>query len=559
MRKAYSLHAISILLLLSAMYCANPLLHFLNEIESPCVFSFEFSHFFSFQIWIKKELTTNLIRLLQPGLSGYKRCDLSLTVPFRCLTYTEATSILRPFFFAVHPDFFYQQPAQRAKNEHSLKLLNARLVAFSHGQSVSAMKREGPLTFYMRKTALSATEAAKLGRTAPDVKPINIQLTQPTLSALVHHILDSSELPLTDYQKMSQKVKTNTSNLSKGNEKVVKHRFYNEAVYETVSHPVRFTALSWLTEHLPKAIEFQAVNQPIRNEISAIRQEMFEKFLLRDIVWSAEWTPSSHLACLRSLNTLLSQKRAQPVLEVIKGRRIILTRSSGWSIFDDILLNVGDVSEAWMSVLARRHFESSHVASRPQLSALEKAVSTLLCGAKICRHPTVHDCTRIIDYYKQVRRLFKSLYLFTIEEEPHLPKDLFSEARIAIEDVGGALTFARELDMFLVPAGTPAFLIVEYLLRESSKSRSKVEYEEGVKRYKSLSNNLVKKLGLAGLRRDSNVSLAQGTETLEKLTAMGTKFLPTKDALSGLEVCIGRYFAVNSSGVIYLPWDAEWI
>ncbi|KFM78448.1 hypothetical protein X975_17264, partial [Stegodyphus mimosarum] len=40
------------------------------------------------------------------------------------LTQQEVATALRPFYFAVHPDLFYQFPKEKEINENSLKQLN---------------------------------------------------------------------------------------------------------------------------------------------------------------------------------------------------------------------------------------------------------------------------------------------------------------------------------------------------------------------------------------------------------------------------------------------------
>ncbi|XP_067837823.1 T-cell activation inhibitor, mitochondrial isoform X5 [Heptranchias perlo] len=68
----------------------------------------------------------------------------------RTLSATDAVNALRPFYFAVHPDFFGQYPREREVNENSLKRLSSYL---------ECMQRPGyralqptQLTFYIRET-----------------------------------------------------------------------------------------------------------------------------------------------------------------------------------------------------------------------------------------------------------------------------------------------------------------------------------------------------------------------------------------------------------------------
>uniref|UniRef100_A0A3Q3GMJ8 DUF4460 domain-containing protein n=1 Tax=Labrus bergylta TaxID=56723 RepID=A0A3Q3GMJ8_9LABR len=81
-------------------------------------------------------------------------------VPHRSLSGAEAVNALRPFYFAVHPDFFGQHPREREVNENSLKRLNGYLDNLQKpgSRSLQPMK----LTFYVRDTGDSKDEQPDL-------------------------------------------------------------------------------------------------------------------------------------------------------------------------------------------------------------------------------------------------------------------------------------------------------------------------------------------------------------------------------------------------------------
>lgn len=75
----------------------------------------------------------------------------------RALSGAEAVNALRPFYFAVHPDFFGQHPREREINENSLKRLSVYLENLQKPGFKSLKPTQ--LTFYIReKTAQSPSE-----------------------------------------------------------------------------------------------------------------------------------------------------------------------------------------------------------------------------------------------------------------------------------------------------------------------------------------------------------------------------------------------------------------
>lgn len=74
----------------------------------------------------------------------------------RTLSGAEAVNALRPFYFAVHPDFFGQHPREREVNENSLKRLSVYLENLQKPGFRSL--KPTPLTFYVRETEQNSSE-----------------------------------------------------------------------------------------------------------------------------------------------------------------------------------------------------------------------------------------------------------------------------------------------------------------------------------------------------------------------------------------------------------------
>uniref|UniRef100_A0A8D0KPT1 DUF4460 domain-containing protein n=1 Tax=Strix occidentalis caurina TaxID=311401 RepID=A0A8D0KPT1_STROC len=74
---------------------------------------------------------------------------LQCVLQSRALSGADAINALRPFYFAVHPDFFGQHPKEREVNENSLKRLNGYLENLQKPGFRSFKPTQ--LTFYVRE------------------------------------------------------------------------------------------------------------------------------------------------------------------------------------------------------------------------------------------------------------------------------------------------------------------------------------------------------------------------------------------------------------------------
>uniref|UniRef100_A0A8C5VHD3 T cell activation inhibitor, mitochondrial n=1 Tax=Microcebus murinus TaxID=30608 RepID=A0A8C5VHD3_MICMU len=74
----------------------------------------------------------------------------------RALSAAEAVNALRPFYFAVHPDFFGQHPKEREINENSLKRLSVYLENLQKPGFKSLKPTQ--LMFYVRGTDQNSSD-----------------------------------------------------------------------------------------------------------------------------------------------------------------------------------------------------------------------------------------------------------------------------------------------------------------------------------------------------------------------------------------------------------------
>lgn len=122
----------------------------------------------------------------------------------RALSGAEAINALRPFYFAVHPDFFGQHPREREVNENSLKRLSVYLENLQKPGFKSLKPTQ--LTFYIReKTAQNSSEGQEPISTT-GFRAVRFTLHSSDLLSTVLYILNSCSLPVEHVQSLNTNV-----------------------------------------------------------------------------------------------------------------------------------------------------------------------------------------------------------------------------------------------------------------------------------------------------------------------------------------------------------------
>ncbi|ERE75152.1 hypothetical protein H671_4g12881 [Cricetulus griseus] len=208
----------------------------------------------------------------------------------RALSGAEAINALRPFYFAVHPDFFGQHPREREINENSLKRLSVYLENLQKPGFKSLKPTQ--LTFYIReKTAQHSSEGQEPSSTS-GFRAVRFTLHTSDLLSTVLYILNSCSLSAEHIQSLNTNVHSQPLKETTGmpGRPIKWHRSYYSFTgfkdpdedLEQVSR-VETTLMSWLGSNGKSAVKKLKNSLPLRKELDRLKSELSELLQLSDI------------------------------------------------------------------------------------------------------------------------------------------------------------------------------------------------------------------------------------------------------------------------------------
>nr|KAF6335870.1 T cell activation inhibitor, mitochondrial [Pipistrellus kuhlii] len=122
----------------------------------------------------------------------------------RAFSGAEAVNALRPFYFAVHPDFFGQHPREREVNENSLQRLSVYLENLQKPGFKSLKPTQ--LTFYVRETDQNSSDGHEPFSTL-GFRTVKFTLHTRDLQSTVLYILNSCSLSVEHVQSLNSNVR----------------------------------------------------------------------------------------------------------------------------------------------------------------------------------------------------------------------------------------------------------------------------------------------------------------------------------------------------------------
>uniref|UniRef100_A0A673HIK5 T-cell activation inhibitor, mitochondrial-like n=1 Tax=Sinocyclocheilus rhinocerous TaxID=307959 RepID=A0A673HIK5_9TELE len=230
--------------------------------------------------------------------------------PFSCrrnLSGADAINALRPFYFAVHPDFFGRHPREREVNENSLKRLNGYLENLQKPGARSI--KPANLTFYVRDTKEKADSSG--------FRPVTFTLQSKDVLSTVLDVLSSCSLSV---EHMQDVLKAETEKSSTQQPGIA---FYCPIKWDKTYYTftgfrdpeqeleqarrVEPTLSLWLRNNEPEATKKQNASLPRREELKRLKRELIQKLGLLDIRWQRKWGVAHKCCQLQSLGRLATQ------------------------------------------------------------------------------------------------------------------------------------------------------------------------------------------------------------------------------------------------------------
>ncbi|ESN99737.1 hypothetical protein HELRODRAFT_101399 [Helobdella robusta] len=509
-------------------------------------------------------------------LSNYRLTTILFFAPSRrskSLSVSETSIALRPFIFRVHPDLFSKYGIEKAKiNEESLKLLNEYIHKLHNNEQVRPLK----LLFYLRKLPSSTNNESN----ALELRTVNISLQSTNVTDTISNILNTCHLPL-DYlesigvSRHSFHVGSSSCNKSTTLEwtsdkelwrvfqqmecEMFNPRFqqYDSATSVHTRHHNENSVSSWLKRNLKKARENMKKVQPMRDEVTRLQEIMVRDFGLAEIKWQSGWTVSTHSAALKSLCRIIcggsggggSGVSGSGEYNVI-GKTVVFGNDLGISVEGHIILRQDTVSDAWKYILKNQSHYDSTLRAIPHF---EKTLSTLLNGIQVL--PPQQSVVLAVSYLQQLKALIDCIHAYRKESLDDIKEDVH-DLQLTVECATGPILMAEQ-GQIMVPTSCPAFLIFDYIKKNSHKARSmQKEFQRCQLSDESTISLCQSMLGLQALLRDSSITRQQMVTCCRRLIRLvDTRAL--KLDLSSIWLRIGQFYTVTVEGEMCIPWNFE--
>ncbi|XP_030061929.1 T-cell activation inhibitor, mitochondrial isoform X1 [Microcaecilia unicolor] len=464
----------------------------------------------------------------------------------RSLSGADAVNALRPFYFAVHPDFFGRHPREREVNENSLKRLNGYLENLQKPGFRSFKPTQ--LTFYVRETEQQSLDSQE-SLSTPGFRAVSITLNTRDLRSTVLDILDSCSLSTEHVQSSNV---TMDSQSHKGGPGTFYRPIKWDKTYYTFTgfkdpeeeleqaQKVETALISWLDMNENDAKKKLKNSLPLREELERLKAELSYQLQLSNIRWQRSWGIAHRCSQLHSLSRLAQQ--SPEVLRNAKGRTVIFTDRSGVSAAGHVMLGTMDVHHHWTKLFERL---PSYCNLQRKQMILEDRISHLLGGMQIMYMEELQPLLTIEEYYSTLDSFYSRLLSQRLSFHPRSLRGL----QLILEKDHYAPRL-HELGHFMVPTICDPASLHWFILTKAQEARDKLNRKDELKvNERELTKSCTDKFSLKRLYKDPSVSSAQMIHCCKRLLE---KPLPY---LQGMHLCISYFYSVLQDGDLCIPWN----
>ncbi|XP_056458201.1 T-cell activation inhibitor, mitochondrial [Gadus chalcogrammus] len=464
----------------------------------------------------------------------------------RALSGADAINALRPFYFAVHPDFFGQYPREREVNENSLKRLNGYLENLQKPGRKSSPPTK--LTFYVRGTQDNGDNQQDI--LPPGFRTVSFTLQTKDVLSTVTDILKSCSLPVehmkgikasTEKPKGPPKAGTPFDRPIKWDKTYYTFTGYRDPEQELEqAKRVEPTLSLWLSKNEPKATKKHIASLPRRNELNRLKTELCHKFSLADIRWQRSWGITHRCCQLQSLSRLSLQN--PEALHCLQGHTIVFTDQSGMNASGHVMLGSMDVHQQWIKLMER---VASYRSLQQHSEELKERISLLLGGSQIIHVERLGPVQPIHTHYQALSTFHKSLVSHRLRLHPRSLQGL----SMTLEN-DRCTPSLHEMGHFILPTNCDPPKLQVFLQRHAPEARERIQRKMQLQREEDAAvRECLQGLSLGGLSKDPSVSSSQMLTCCRRLLEQR---LPLTQ---GLVVCVSHFYSVMQDGDLCIPWD----
>ncbi|KAM8735246.1 T-cell activation inhibitor, mitochondrial isoform 1-T1 [Acanthopagrus schlegelii] len=464
----------------------------------------------------------------------------------RALSGADAVNALRPFYFAVHPDFFGQHPREREVNENSLKRLNGYLDNLQKPgpRSVQPMK----LTFYVRDTKDSSDVQPDLFTSG--FRSVSFTLQTNDVLGTVMNVLKSCSLPMEHMRGMKAGAETSGSPPEAG------VPFYRPIKWDKSYYTftgfrdpeeelqqarrVELTLSSWLRNNEPMATKKHGASLPRREELDRLKKELCHKFDLDDIRWQRSWGVAHRCCQLQSLSRL-SQQNPEALIH-LQGHTVVFADQSGMNASGHVMLGTMDVHHQWTKVFEQL---SSYRSLQQQTDWLKERISLLLGGTQVIHVERLGPVRPIAEHYSTLSTFYRSLMSSPLRLHP---RSLQGTTMLLENDRSNPSL--HELGHFIIPTNCDPPKLLVFLQSHASEARQRTQRKIQLQvEEEAVMKLCLQNLSLRSLSKEPSISSSQMVQCCKRLVEQRYPLL------QGLHICVSHFYSVMQDGDMCVPWD----
>ncbi|KAL0985296.1 hypothetical protein UPYG_G00155150 [Umbra pygmaea] len=461
----------------------------------------------------------------------------------RALSGADAINALRPFYFAVHPDFFGQHPREREVNENSLKRLNGYLENLQ--KPGSRAFKPTKLTFYVRETE----ENIEQDILPSGFRSVSFTLQTKDVLSTVMDVLQSCSLSIEHIKEL----KANSAESPQSKHPGAESPFYRPIKWDKTYYSftgfrdpeqeleqakrVEPTLSLWLRNNEKDAMKKQMASLPRRQELKRLKKELCQKFALEDIRWQRSWGITHRCCQLQSLSRL-SQQNPEAVLN-LKGHTVIFTDQSGVNASGHVMLGTMDVHHQWAKLFERL---PSYHSLYQQTESLKERVGHMLGGVQVIH---VDRLGSIEEHFSILKTFHQRLLPCRLVLHPRSLQGLV----MMLQSDRSSPTL-HEMGHFIIPPACEPRLLQAFLQSSANEARQRIRHRNKLQvEEQEMVQRCLEVLALRSLSKEPSVSHNQMIPCLRRLLEERSPLM------EGLRVEVSHFYSVMQDGDLCIPWD----